>query len=66
MTINQINEEQQKKIIKEKIRLLELAYQDFHQKMEELKKEGQAIVNEALEEVDKDKISSIIEKIKKL
>lgn len=60
------NQEQQKKVLKEKIRLLGLAYHDFHNKMEDLKKEGHVIVNEALEEVDKDKIDNIINKIKNL
>jgi predicted transcriptional regulator len=52
------------KIIQEKIRLLQAAYEDFHDKMEKLKKEGHDLVNQTLQEIDQQKVKEVLEKLK--
>lgn len=57
---------QQKKIVQAKISLLEAAYQEFHLRLEELKKEQDNIINKAIENIDRKKIEDTLQKIKKV
>jgi len=61
----QLSDSQRKKIIQAKIKLLEAAYQEFHFRLIDLKKEQDEMINKKVKQLDQSNIKKILGKIKR-
>ena len=60
------DQEEKKKVLQQKIRLLEMTYQNFVTQMDKLTEEKNKTINKILKDIDQKKLSDTLKKIKGL